>query len=57
MKENPTPHLKDAIYTGDDYVRATGEVPKFHQIQVIITSFFFFLSAIKLIILLGFCIF
>eukprot|EP01118_Nematostelium_gracile_P000461 TRINITY_DN10514_c0_g1_i1.p1 TRINITY_DN10514_c0_g1~~TRINITY_DN10514_c0_g1_i1.p1 ORF type:complete len:489 (-),score=168.15 TRINITY_DN10514_c0_g1_i1:40-1461(-) len=33
MKGNPTPHIKDAIYTGDDYVRGSEDVASFTQFQ------------------------
>jgi len=34
MKGNPTPHVKDAVYSGDDsFVRASSEVTKFSQFQ------------------------
>jgi len=33
MRDNPTPHIKDAIYAGDNFVRASGEVNKFAQFQ------------------------
>ena len=33
MRDNPTPHIKDAVYAGDNFVRASGEVTKFAQFQ------------------------
>jgi len=33
MRDNPTPHIKDAVYAGDNFVRASGEVNKFNAFQ------------------------
>jgi len=34
MRDNPTPHIKDAVYAGDNFVRASGDVTKFNQFQI-----------------------
>uniref|UniRef100_A0A6S8EE24 Pre-mRNA-splicing factor SLU7 n=1 Tax=Aureoumbra lagunensis TaxID=44058 RepID=A0A6S8EE24_9STRA len=34
MRENPTPHLKDAVYSGDNFARATGDALKLATTQV-----------------------
>jgi len=34
MRDNPTPHIKDAIYAGDNFIRASGDVNKFNEFQL-----------------------